>query len=70
MTGDMVGHHIDPHRDEFTEDRWESFKETVTITANLMNKNFPNTMILSTIGNNDGEYHSSAPDEDFKSTYY
>lgn len=70
MPGDMVGHGIDPHREEFTEEAWEEFQQTVQLTASLMAEAFPDTIVLPSLGNNDGEYHSSAPDESFKSTFY
>lgn len=35
----------------------------------MVEKHFPNTLVLTNIGNNDG-YHSQAPDEDQKSAYY
>ena len=40
------------------------------MTADLVAAAFPNTVVLPTLGNNDGQYHSSAPDEDFKSTFF
>ena len=39
------------------------------VSAGVLKKYFPNTMVLWSVGNNDG-YHNQAPDEEQKSTYF
>lgn len=58
VTGDHVAHGVAPHIDESpTWADWDAVKANLQASAQLVQKHFPDTLVLSTIGNNDG-YHS------------
>ena len=69
VNGDHVGHGIAPHHDVATKADWPVVRDNLQASAKLIEKHFPNTLVLTNIGNNDG-YHSQAPDEDQKSAFY
>ena len=68
--GDMVAHDIAPdHDDADLTSSWPQLQTYLTAAAELYAKNFPDTIVLTAFGNNDG-YHNQAPDEDQKSTFF
>ena len=36
VTGDFTGHDIDPHREDYTAEAWETFKGVVSSTASMI----------------------------------
>lgn len=69
VTGDHIAHDIAPDLGEATSDDWAKVQANLEATAELLQKNFPSTLVLMNIGNNDG-YHSQGPKESQKSFYY
>ncbi len=70
MTGDFIVHHLSPHHDKAVESgTWEKVKDIIDQSTALVEKHFPDKMVLFSIGNNDG-WHSQAPDEGQKATLY
>ena len=65
VTGDHVAHGISPDIGEEQQGDWNAIQANLEATAGLIRKHFPNTIVLTSIGNNDG-YHSNAPREDEK----
>ena len=57
VTGDHVAHDIAPDLDEATKADAKKVIANLRATSDLVKKHFPETMVLTTIGNNDG-YHS------------
>jgi hypothetical protein len=68
--GDFVGHDIDPSRSEYTAETEATFRSVVSKTASLIATAFPDTMVLTTLGNNDGEFHHEAPNTADKLDFY
>ena len=70
VPGDFIGHGIAPHLEvAVVSTDWPIVQSYIEASTNLLKKHFPNTLVLPTIGNNDG-YHSQAVDESQKSDYY
>ena len=62
VTGDHVAHDIAPHMDDITSqaellEAWDGVKTNLEAAALVVEEYFPNTLVLTDIGNNDG-YHS------------
>ena len=62
VTGDHVAHDIAPDMDDITSEAqlseaWDAVRTNLEATAQVIEKYFPNSLVLTDIGNNDG-YHS------------
>ena len=70
MSGDYVAHKEAPeHKDADWATAWPIVQENIKVSIDLLKKHFPNTLVLPSIGNNDG-YHNQAVDENQKASYY
>lgn len=67
--GDAIAHHTAPHHDDPGTPDWEPVRKDLEASANLLKKHFPDTKVLWSVGNNDG-WHSQAPDESQKESYF
>ena len=63
VPGDLVAHGVSPHHDDATQADFDNVKANLQASSSIIEQYFPNTLVLTLIGNNDG-YHSQAPDED------
>lgn len=72
ICGDHVAHKISAptEEDDPNGDYYTAVKENISAVYQVITKYFPNTIVLPTIGNNDGRYHSIAIDENDKQDYY
>lgn len=66
IPGDHVSHYISPDRDVATETSYQSVKDNMIATNDLVKKHFGDSLVITVLGNNDSEYHNQAPDEDAK----
>ena len=70
VPGDHVAHKVSPHIDRSpTWADWDNVKANLNASAMMIEKYFPDTLVLTNIGNNDG-YHSQAVKEEQKEEYY
>ena len=69
VTGDHVAHDIAPDLGNASLTDENNVKGNLQATSDMVRKHFPDTLVLTTIGNNDG-YHSQAIDEASKPQYY
>ena len=70
VTGDHVGHGMSLDRGEATTESYQGVKDNLTVTNDLVKKHFPDTLVLTLLGNNDSKYHNQAPDEADKEEFY
>jgi hypothetical protein len=70
VTGDHTAHSVSAKDDDPTGVEYAAVKNNIAQSFNLLKEFFPNTVILPTIGNNDGRFHDSAIDEQSKADYY
>jgi len=68
--GDMTGHGTSSKVRPSTEAMYQTLKDNLQISAELLAKWFPNTIVIPTQGNNDGRYHDSGPNTDEKADYF
>ena len=67
--GDAVAHKVAPHHDEVESPDWDPVKMNLKESASILTSYFPDTMVLWSVGNNDG-WHSQAPDESQKDAFF
>lgn len=53
-----------------TGSAYQHIKDNIASVYQVLSKHFPNTIVLATIGNNDGRYKNEAIDEADKTDYY
>ena len=72
VPGDVVAHgtSVPDDKDPDGTVAYQNVKNNIAAVNALLEKHFPNTIVLLTIGNNDGRYHDEAIDEDDKTEYY
>jgi hypothetical protein len=70
VPGDHVAHKVSSKSDDSDHSAYNAVKENLQDTWDVLTQYFPNTMILPTLGNNDGRFHDQAIDESDKSDYY
>ena len=63
VPGDHVAHQVSAKDDDPTGAEYEAVKQNLATTWAMFAHYFPNTMILPTVGNNDGRFHDEAIDE-------
>ncbi len=61
---------LHPPDNDPTGASYANVKANLKATWSKLTEHFPHTMILPTIGNNDGRFHDEAIDEADKSDYY
>ena len=71
VPGDLVAHGVpfDPNNASAGGD-YELLKETQRQIAERFHKYFPDTLLIPTLGNNDGKYHYQGIDPELKEDYY
>lgn len=69
VTGDHVAHDVAPDFGAATSKDWDAVKANLQASAQLIQKYFPDTLVLTSIGNNDG-YHNQAVKTSQKAEYY
>ncbi len=71
VPGDLVAHGIpiDP-ADPSAGGNYTLLKETLGAVADIFIKYFPDTLVIPSMGNNDGKYHYQGIDEADKADYY
>ncbi|CDW83200.1 UNKNOWN [Stylonychia lemnae] len=71
LTGDMIGHNlaVNPGVTDKPE-LYQKLLEVHSQLGQLLNKYFPNSLVLPTLGNNDCRYHYQSPYENDKQEYY
>jgi len=72
IPGDHVAHNVSAKTvtSDPTGSIYAAVKNNIASVYQLVNKYFPETMVLPTIGNNDGHFHNMAIDEYSKDDYY
>ena len=50
--------------------KYDLLKETLQLQAHLLNKYFPDSIVIPTLGNNDNKYHNEATRPDDKAEFY
>lgn len=70
VPGDHIAHHVSAKDSDPTGSEYASVKSHLQSTWEFLEQYFPNTVMLPTIGNNDGRYHNEAIDEGDKQNYY
>jgi hypothetical protein len=68
ICGDHVAHNVSAstEQDDPTGSAYAAVKTHIAAVYQIVSEYFPNTIVMPTIGNNDGRYHSMAIDEDDK----
>lgn len=60
--GDFITHGLSIELDDVIHDQYDLLKESITkVFLEMINKKFPNAIILPAVGNNDIKYHYVAP---------
>lgn len=57
LPGDLVAHDVPLENGEINPFKYRVLKETHAVVIDLIQQNFPDTLILPTMGNNDAKYH-------------
>ena len=57
MPGDFVAHDVPLEIDNPNIGNYELLKKTIKTVSEYIAKYFPNTLIIPSLGNNDGKYH-------------
>jgi hypothetical protein len=72
IPGDHAAHNVSDKTDgsDPTGASYAAVKNNITAVYQLVAKYFPETIVLPTIGNNDGRFHNLAIDESDKADYY
>lgn len=70
VPGDHVAHKISSKDEDEDGSSYIAVKENLQATWAKLTAQFPNTVILPTIGNNDGRFHDQAIDEADSADYY
>lgn len=71
VPGDAIAHKVAAAQSDSDTDRlhYEAVKANLSATFTKFQEHFPNTMIIPTIGNNDGRWKDEAIDEADKDDY-
>lgn len=70
VPGDHTAHQISAKDTDPNGAAYANVKKNLQATWAKLTEHFPNTLILPTVGNNDGRYHDQAIDEGDKTDYY
>jgi hypothetical protein len=69
VPGDLVAHGV-PMTPDAPGGNYTLLKETLARVAQSFIEYFPDTLVLPSMGNNDGKYHYDAIDKADKADYY
>ena len=70
VPGDLVAHGIAMEFTDPSIGNYQLLKKSQAAVADLFKQYFPDTLIVPTLGNNDGKYHNQAIDPADKADFY
>jgi hypothetical protein len=71
VSGDFVAHGLTVEVGDFLHDQYAILKESITkVFLDMINKKFPNAIVLPAVGNNDIKFHYVAPTQNHSAPDY